>query len=51
MLLETNLKHMENMGVIGDSQHNFTKGRSCLTDLVVFYNMATALVDREEKLT
>lgn len=27
-----------------DSQHGFTKGKSCLTNLVVFYNGVAALV-------
>ncbi|CAM5111223.1 unnamed protein product [Natator depressus] len=45
VLKESILKHLHNRKVIRNSQHGLTKGRSCLTNLITFYDEITGSVD------
>lgn len=37
------LQQMQSKEVIGDSQHGFTRGKSCLTNVVTFYDRIIVL--------
>jgi len=44
-ILEVIIKQLEEKKVIKSSQHGFTKGKSCLTNLIAFYDGMTGWVD------
>jgi len=45
LILEVIIKQVEEKKVIRSSQHGFTKGKSCLTNLIAFYNGVTGWVE------
>uniref|UniRef100_A0A8C3JYY1 Reverse transcriptase domain-containing protein n=1 Tax=Calidris pygmaea TaxID=425635 RepID=A0A8C3JYY1_9CHAR len=45
LILDVISKQVEERGVIGSGQHGFTKGKSCLTNLIAFYDAITGWLD------
>jgi len=45
LILEVTIKQVEEKKAIRSSQHGFTKEKSCLTNLIAFYNGMTGWVD------
>ena len=42
--------HLKNNAIIRPSQHGFTKGKSCLTNLLSLYDKVTHLVDEGKEV-
>ncbi|PKU44871.1 rna-directed dna polymerase from mobile element jockey- hypothetical protein [Limosa lapponica baueri] len=45
LILDVISKHIEEQEVIGSGQHGFTKGKSCSTNLIAFYDVITGWLD------
>jgi len=41
---------MKDKKVVGSNQHGFTNGKSCLSNLIAFYNDVISLVDEGRAL-
>ena len=39
------VRHLENNQIIGETQHGFRKGRSCLTNILSFLDKVTSSID------
>ncbi|PKU45277.1 rna-directed dna polymerase from mobile element jockey- hypothetical protein [Limosa lapponica baueri] len=50
LILDVISKHVEEKKVIRSGQHGFTKGKSCLTDLIAFYDGITSSVDERRSV-
>lgn len=46
IFIEIMLRHMEKKEAIGHRQQGFTKGKSCLQNLLAFYNMIIVFVNK-----
>ncbi|PKU28157.1 rna-directed dna polymerase from mobile element jockey- hypothetical protein [Limosa lapponica baueri] len=45
LVLDVISKHLKEQEVIGSGQHGFTKGKSCLTNFIAFYDVITGWLD------
>lgn len=43
-------KHLKDNAVIGHSQHNFMRAKSCLTNLISFYYKVTHPADQGQSM-
>lgn len=48
ILLEIMLRQREKKEAVGNRQNDFTKGKSCLQNLLAFYNVITVFVGKEK---